>query len=132
MKKLFTILAIIASVLAIILSVLPLSNLAIIPSIIALISGLIAFYLSKKTGEVKEVFFQRYKYDTSKDLLGSGGFGKVYKAYDDILNKRVAIKISPVQEGRENLSLLSEVELAKKLPHHRNIAHYEDCFRLPI
>ncbi|WP_034040346.1 hypothetical protein [Wocania ichthyoenteri] len=55
MKKLFTIFAIIASVLAIILSVLPLSNLAIIPSIIALICGLIAFYLSKKSGEVKKI-----------------------------------------------------------------------------
>lgn len=55
MKKIFTILAIIASVLAIMLSVLPLSNLAIIPSIIALICGLIAFYLSKKSGEIKKI-----------------------------------------------------------------------------
>ncbi|GAA4952697.1 hypothetical protein GCM10023314_27790 [Algibacter agarivorans] len=55
MKKLFTILAIIASVLAIILSVLPVSNLAIIPAIAALIFGLIAFYLSKKSGQVKKI-----------------------------------------------------------------------------
>ena len=55
MKKLFTILAIIASILAIILAVLPVSNLAIIPSIFALICGLVAFYLSKKSGEVKKI-----------------------------------------------------------------------------
>ena len=55
MKRLFTILAIIASILAIILSVLPVSNLAIIPSIFALICGLVAFYLSKKSGEVKKI-----------------------------------------------------------------------------
>lgn len=55
MKKIFTILAIVTSVLAIILSVLPAFNLAIIPSIIALVSGLIAFYLSKKRGEVKKI-----------------------------------------------------------------------------
>lgn len=55
MKKIFTILAIIASVLAVILAVLPLSNLAIIPSIIALVCGIVAFYLSKKTGEVKKI-----------------------------------------------------------------------------
>ena len=55
MKKLFTILGVIASVLAIILSVLPVSNLAILPAIAALIFSLIAFYLSKKTGSVKKI-----------------------------------------------------------------------------
>ena len=55
MKKLFTILAVIASVLAIILAVLPVSNLAILPAILALIFGIAAFYLSKKTGEVNKI-----------------------------------------------------------------------------
>lgn len=55
MKKLCTLLAIIASFLAIILAVLPISNLAIIPSILALVFGLLAFYLSKKTGQVKKI-----------------------------------------------------------------------------
>lgn len=55
MKKLFTILAVIASILAILFSVLPISNLAIFPGIAALIFGGIAFYLSKKTGEVKKI-----------------------------------------------------------------------------
>ena len=55
MKKLFTILAVIASIFAVILSVLPVSNLAIIPAILALVFGLIAFYLSKKAGEVKKI-----------------------------------------------------------------------------
>lgn len=55
MKKIFTILAIIASVLAIIFSVLPISNLALFPAAAALIFGFVAFYLSKKTGEVKKV-----------------------------------------------------------------------------
>lgn len=55
MKKVFTILAIIAAFLAIILSVLPVSNLAVIPSIAALVFGGLAFYLSKKTGQVKKI-----------------------------------------------------------------------------
>lgn len=55
MKKLFTILALIASILAIILTVLPISNLSIFPAIAALIFGLIAFYISKKTGKVKKI-----------------------------------------------------------------------------
>ncbi|MEW4924548.1 FUSC family protein [Algibacter sp. 2305UL17-15] len=55
MKQLFTVLALITSILAIILSVLPVSNLAIFPAIAALVFGLIAFYLSKKTGQVKKI-----------------------------------------------------------------------------
>lgn len=55
MKKLFTILALFAAILAIILAVLPVSNLAVIPSIAALIFGLLAFYFSKKAGEVKKL-----------------------------------------------------------------------------
>ncbi len=55
MKKIFTILAIITSVLAITLSVLPISNLAVFPAAAALIFGLFAFYLSKKSGQVKKI-----------------------------------------------------------------------------
>jgi len=55
MKKTFTILAIIASIISILLSILPLYKIAIIPAIAALTFGLTAFYLSKKTGEVKKI-----------------------------------------------------------------------------
>lgn len=55
MKQVFTIIAFIAAILAIIFSVLPISNLAIFPAIAALICGLIAFYLSKKTGSIKKL-----------------------------------------------------------------------------
>ncbi|HMQ44747.1 FUSC family protein [Mariniflexile maritimum] len=55
MKKALTILAIIASVLAIIFAVLPISNFAVFPAVIAIIFGLAAYYLSKRTGEVKKI-----------------------------------------------------------------------------
>lgn len=55
MKRISIILAVIASVFATIFSVLPISNLAIFPAIVALIFGMIAFYLSKKTGQVKKI-----------------------------------------------------------------------------
>lgn len=55
MKKLFTILALIASIFAVIFSVLPISNLAIFPAIAALIFGSLAYYLSKKAGHVKKI-----------------------------------------------------------------------------
>lgn len=76
-------------------------------------------------------FIKRYHYDPDNDdhHLGGGGFGTVYKAFDDLRDRQVAIKISPVQKGMESLSLQKEVELADKLPEHRNIAHYENCYR---
>ncbi|MCB4808416.1 FUSC family protein [Tamlana sp. 62-3] len=55
MKKLLTILGIIASVFTVILSILPISNLAVIPGIIALALAGFAYYLSKKSGEVKKI-----------------------------------------------------------------------------
>jgi predicted PurR-regulated permease PerM len=55
MKRLFTILALTASLFAVIFAVLPISNLAIFPAIAALIFAGIAFYLSKKAGHVKKV-----------------------------------------------------------------------------
>ena len=55
MKKLFTILALISAILAVILAVLPVSNLAIFPSVIAIVFGSLAFYFSKKSGEVKKL-----------------------------------------------------------------------------
>ena len=55
MKRLFTILALIAAILAVVLAVLPVSNLGVFPAIASLIFGLLAFYFSKKTGEVKKL-----------------------------------------------------------------------------
>jgi membrane protein implicated in regulation of membrane protease activity len=55
MKKIFTILAVIASAFTLLLAVLPISNLAIFPGIAALGFGLTAYHLSKKTGEVKKI-----------------------------------------------------------------------------
>jgi formylglycine-generating enzyme required for sulfatase activity/serine/threonine protein kinase len=77
----------------------------------------------------QDQFFARYRYDIENDFIGGGGFGKVYKAYDVILDRYVAIKVSELKSGFENLSLKKEVELAASLPVHRNIAYYEVCYR---
>jgi len=81
-----------------------------------------------------DAFKERYRFNI-KDPdaeIGRGGFGKVYKAYDTVHHKWVAIKIAAVQTDREQLSLRSEIERAKLLPDHPNIARYEQCFRFDL
>ncbi len=78
----------------------------------------------------QQEFLNRYHYNPTTDKLGAGGFGSVFKAYDTVYDREVAIKIAPVIDGKENLSLMKEVELANKLPAHPNIVNYESCFRI--
>ncbi|MBK6344998.1 MAG: protein kinase [Bacteroidales bacterium] len=76
----------------------------------------------------QEEFHKRYHYSPTKDCLGEGGFGKVFKAYDNHLDKWVAIKMVEVRPGLEHGRLKHEVEIVNKLPTHQNIARYEECY----
>lgn len=80
----------------------------------------------------QEQFFARYKFDVDNDHLGGGGFGQVFKAFDETRNRYVAIKVSPVKKEQESLSLKKEVDLASSLPEHKNVAHYESCERFKL
>ena len=71
-------------------------------------------------------FSQRYSYDERRDRLGKGGFGSVFKAYDNVLDCYVAIKIAQVDPDYDNLRLSHEVEKAARL-EHVNVAHYDKC-----
>lgn len=75
-------------------------------------------------------FYLRYTFDSKHDRLGSGAFGTVYKAYDNVLNLYKAIKIAKVQtiNGKE-FSLLSEFQNVKNIPAHTNIANYEAVYQ---
>jgi serine/threonine protein kinase len=75
-----------------------------------------------------EEFQARYKYNYEADLLGEGGFGEVFKAYDTYRDRWIAIKVSKVRPELEAVRLKKEVEMVSRLPAHPNIAFYEDCY----
>ena len=76
-------------------------------------------------------FADRFDYDPDNDLLGEGGFGKIFKAWDNVRNEFIALKMSKVQTGMEEFSLLSEYERVRHL-EHPNIARYMDCQRIKL
>tara|TARA_R110002126_G_scaffold27040_2_gene91045 strand:+ start:1875 stop:2057 length:183 start_codon:yes stop_codon:yes gene_type:complete len=45
----------------------------------------------------QEEFRKRYEFNLKIDNIGGGSFGTVYKAYDNILDREVAIKVSEVK-----------------------------------
>jgi serine/threonine protein kinase len=71
-------------------------------------------------------FQERYR---DKQHIGQGGFGKVYKVFDQEKNHYVALKVSDVRPEISKFTLMNEVELVNKLPHHKNIARYDSCYR---
>ncbi len=77
----------------------------------------------------QEEFFKRYTYSIRTDKIGGGAFGTVYLAYDNIVNRYVAIKVSEVKTiGSKEFSLQDEFNALKNLPVHPNIANYETLY----
>lgn len=74
----------------------------------------------------KPEFIGRYKV---LSVLGDGGFGRVYLAHDDVLDRQVAIKIAHrhlVSRSSDVESYLTEARIVSKLDHH-SIVPVFDC-----
>ena len=79
----------------------------------------------------QEEFLKRFAYSVSRDRIGGGGFGTVYKAYDNVLHRDAAIKVSEVKttaDGKKTFSLKDEFEALSHVPRHPNIANYEEFY----
>lgn len=69
-------------------------------------------------------FRKRFSYDPNKDLLGKGGFAKVYKAFDNEDELFVALKIA--ESGNETkYNLTNEIKRFKRLRHPNIVQHIE-------
>ena len=69
----------------------------------------------------------KYDYDPKTDLIGQGGFAKVFKARDIVLEEDVALKIVTISDKSSKYSLVEEVKRAKNLTHP-NLVRYFDAF----
>ncbi|MBL0300582.1 MAG: protein kinase [Cytophagaceae bacterium] len=77
-----------------------------------------------------EEFEARYEYNPATDRIGGGGFGEVYRAYDNLRKRWVAIKECKVEPHK--FSLWREVELVNEMEPHINIARYENPYRFKL
>lgn len=75
----------------------------------------------------QQEFSERYEYDSNRDLLGEGGFGRVYRAYDSYEHEYVALKMQNVDPKHPELRLRNEVEKVQEYVH-RYIARYKGCY----
>jgi len=74
------------------------------------------------------VQLSQYEFDSLADLLGSGAFGDIYRAYDKVLRRKVALKISrPTAPGDDRYSIPSEV-LRIMDYRHENLVNYFYAF----
>lgn len=69
----------------------------------------------------------RYEYNPQKDLLGQGGFGKVYKAKDTHTNQIVALKFVEKDKFSDKYNLEGEFQKASSFDHP-NLIRYFDGF----
>ena len=69
-------------------------------------------------------FRERYKFDSSKDLIGKGGFARVYKAYDTVRKRVVALKFYHGSVS-EKYDILSEINRVDDIVHPNLVRYYD-------
>lgn len=71
------------------------------------------------------LLFDRYEYNPKSDLIGKGGFSRVYKAFDKKFNRFIALKVYKTTQLSERYSPIAEIQRVINLDHP-NICRYLD------
>ena len=61
------------------------------------------------------------------ERLGAGGFGVVWRAHDELLDREVAVKMIPLPAGEDRERATREALAAARLAHPAIVALYEAC-----
>ena len=72
-------------------------------------------------------FQERYRYNPNADLLGKGGFSRVFKAHDTVLGRNVALKVFHGSTS-ERYDLVSEIKKVIALEHPNLCRYYDVAF----
>lgn len=66
----------------------------------------------------------RYSFDPNADLIGKGGFAKVYRAYDLVRKRTVALKFYTGMES-DKYDIISEINRMEDIVHPNLIRYYD-------
>lgn len=69
-------------------------------------------------------FKKRYEFDPNKDLIGKGGFSKVYRAFDKHRNRVVALKFY-YGVWSEKYDIISEINRMENIVHPNLVRYYD-------
>ena len=69
-------------------------------------------------------FRDRYIFDSNKDLIGKGGFARVYRAYDSVRDRTVALKFYHGVASKK-YDIISEINRMEDMVHPNLIRYYD-------
>ncbi len=69
-------------------------------------------------------FRERYTFDSKKDFIGKGGFSRVYKAYDNVRKRYVALKFYKGNVS-DKYDIISEINRMDDMIHPNLIRYYD-------
>ncbi|MGB0840144.1 MAG: serine/threonine-protein kinase, partial [Chitinophagales bacterium] len=72
-------------------------------------------------------FRDRYKFDPRKDLIGKGGFARVFKAIDTVRKREVALKFYHGVES-DKYDIISEINRMEDIVHPNLIRYYDATY----